>query len=199
MPVRCPPLTTLIALGALFLLTPGAALRAADPSPAVAAPETPPAAPTAPTAPTAPAAAASAAERAPVELPTFRFGLWEFSRTQLRADMAKPHVSTIRKCADPGADMREKMAALKKKDCQFAPIKHRNDRYVSTWVCQTPTGAMRFRDILLAKDENSYEDVSETRTGQHVARQKLEARRLGECPGMGSGAPLTPTQKPGHQ
>lgn len=193
MPVRCPPQTTLIALGALFLLTPGAALRAADPSPAVAAPETP-----APTA-TAPASAAPSAERAPVELPTFRFGLWEFSRTQLRADMAKPHVSTIRKCADPGADMREKMEALKKKDCQFAPIKHRNDRYISTWVCQSPTGAMRFRDTLLTKDENSYEDVSETHTAQHVARQKLEARRLGECPGMGSGAPLTPTQKPGHQ
>jgi hypothetical protein len=62
MPVRSPPLTTLIALGALFLLTPDAA------------------------------------------------------RTQLRADMAKPHVSIIRKCADPGADMREKMEALKKWD-----------------------------------------------------------------------------------
>jgi hypothetical protein len=178
MPVRCPPLKTLTAVAVLFLLPWSTALRAADP---------------------VPAAAASVADSTPVELPKFRFGLWEFSRTQLRADLAKPHASTIRKCADPGADMREKMETLKKKDCQFAPIKHRNDRYISTWVCQTPTGAMRFRDILLAKDENSYEDVSETRTAQHVARQKLEARRLGECPGMGSGAPLAPTQKPGHQ
>jgi hypothetical protein len=110
--------------------------------------------------------------------------------------MAKPHVSSIRKCADPGADMREKMEALKKKDCQFAPLRHSQDRYVSSWVCQTPTGAMRFRDVLVTKDPNSYQDVTETHSAQHVARQKLEATRIGECPGMGSGAPLMPTPKP---
>jgi len=183
MPVRCPPVTTLTAMTATFLLLAGAAPAA---EPATAAPEA--------TQPAAPAAATDS----PVELPMFRSGLWEFRRTLLRADAAKPQASTIRKCADPGADMRDKMESLKKKDCQFAPLRHTSDRYISSWTCQTPTGAMRFRDVLLAKDPNSYQVVSETRSAQRVTQQKIEAMRLGECPGMGSGAPLTPTPKPVH-
>ncbi|TLY60946.1 MAG: hypothetical protein E6K45_14870 [Gammaproteobacteria bacterium] len=92
--------------------------------------------------------------------------------------------------------MREKMETLKKKGCQFAPLKRNNDHYISSWVCQTPTGAMRFRDVLLAKDADGYEDLSETHTRQRLMQQRIEATRRGECPGMGSGAPLTPTRKP---
>jgi hypothetical protein len=189
MPVCCPPLKTLTAVAVLFLLPSGAALRAADQEPASATPEAPkPAA-------TAPAAATSVADSTPVELPNFRFGLWEFRRTQMRADTAKPQVSMVKKCFDPGADMRKKMEHLKKTGCQFAPLRHSNDRYISSWICQTPTGSMRFRDVLLTKDENSYVDMSETHTAQRVTQQKLEARRLGECPGLGAGAPMTPTPK----
>jgi hypothetical protein len=92
--------------------------------------------------------------------------------------------------------MREKMENLKKKNCQFAPLRRDNDHYISKWVCQTPTGPLRFRDLVLAKDPNSYEDVSETHTSQRMTQQKIEATRIGDCPGMGSGAPLTPTPKP---
>ncbi len=190
MPVRSPPLKTLTAIAALFLLAQGAALRAADQEPASATPQKPN------PADTAPAAAAPAAQNAPVELPTFRSGLWEYRRTFMSPETGKPQVATTRKCAAPTVEMREKMEALKKKGCQFAPLKRNNDHYISSWVCQTPTGAMRFRDVLLAKDADSYEDLSETHTRQRVMQQRIEAARRGECPGMGSGAPLTPTRKP---
>jgi|SRR6266853_854742 len=190
MPVRSPPLKTLTAIAALFLLAQGAALRAADQEPASATPQKPN------PADTAPAAAAPAAQNAPVELPTFRSGLWEYRRTFMSPETGKPQVATTRKCAAPTVEMREKMETLKKKGCQFAPLKRNNDHYISSWVCQTPTGAMRFRDVLLAKDADSYEDVSETHTRQRVMQQRIEAARRGECPGMGSGAPLTPTRKP---
>ena len=190
MPVRSPPLKTLTAIAALFLLAQGAALRAADQEPASATPQKPN------PADTAPAAAAPAAQNAPVELPTFRSGLWEYRRTFMSPETGKPQVATTRKCAAPTVEMREKMETLKKKGCQFAPLKRNNDHYISSWVCQTPTGAMRFRDVLLAKDADSYEDVSETHTRQRVMQQRIEATRRGECPGMGSGAPLTPTRKP---
>jgi hypothetical protein len=101
----------------------------------------------------------------------------------------------VRKCADPSADIREKIADLKKKNCQFTPLRLNQDHYLSSWVCQTPKGAMRFRDVLTASDESSYQDVSETHSAQHISQQKLEARRLGECPGLGAGAPMTPTPK----
>ena len=199
MPVRSPRRKALNLAAVLLLLAPDAALCAAGADPAHGAPETPAPASTAP-APEAAAAPAETSAPAPrsvgVELPAFRSGLWEYRRTFMSPDTGKPQVATTRKCADPTVEMREKMETLKKKGCQFAPLKRKNDRYISSWVCQTPTGAMRFRDVLLAKDADSYEDLSETHTRQRVMQQRIEAARRGECPGIGSGAPLTPTRKP---
>ena len=199
MPVRSPRRKALNLAAVLLLLAPDAALCAAGADPAHGAPETPAPASTAP-APEAAAAPAETSAPAPrsagVELPAFRSGLWEYRRTFMSPDTGKPQVATTRKCADPTVEMREKMETLKKKGCQFAPLKRNSDRYISSWVCQTPTGAMRFRDVLLAKDADSYEDLSETHTRQRVMQQRIEAARRGECPGMGSGAPLTPTRKP---
>ena len=155
-----------------FLLLAGVAARAAEPPSADAG-----------------SAAANAA------LPTFKPGLWEYRRTLVSGKSAKPQVSTVRKCADPGADIREKIADLKKKNCQFTSLRRNQDHYISSWVCQTPRGAMRFRDVLTARDESSYQDVSEAHSAQHISQQKLEATRLGECPGLGAGAPMTPTPK----
>lgn len=178
---RLHPASTTALVGS-FLLLSGLPAGAADPEPAVTSPAT------------AAAAPAPAADPAAVELPSFRPGLWEYRRTLMRD--GRPLVSTTRKCADPGADMREKLAELRKKNCQFAPLRRSKEHYISSWTCQTPTGAMRFRDVLTATDDSSYQDVSETHTAQHTSQQKLEARRLGECPGLGAGAPLTPIKPP---
>lgn len=200
MPVRDPQRSRLRAATAVLVLIAGAVVRAAEAEPPRAAqpspvPEEPQARATeAP--PAAPSPRPAGAERAPVELPVFRSGLWEYRRTVVRAGATRQQVTSVKKCGDPGADMRAKMESLKKQGCQFAPLKHSNDRYVSSWTCQTPTGAMRFRDVLLVKDPDGYQDVSETHTQQHVTGQKIEAKRIGDCPGMGSGTPPTPTRKP---
>jgi len=189
MTVRSLHLASTTALVSSLLLFSGApSTRAADPEPAATSPETPAAAPTAPAKP------ASAADTAAVELPSFRPGLWEYRRTLMRG--GKPQVSTTRKCANPGAEMLEKIAELKKKNCQFGPLRRNNEHYISSWICQTPAGAMRFRDVLTATDDSSYQDVSETHTAQQISQQKLDARRLGACPGLGAGAPLMPTKPP---
>ena len=173
MPVRRPHLETRATLVSCLLVLSSAAVRAADPAPA---------------GPTADSAVA--------ELPSFKPGLWEYRRTLVSGQSPKPQVSTVRKCIDPATDIREKMAELKKKNCQFAPLRKNNDHYVSSWICPSPNGPMRFRDVLIVKDLTSYQDVSETHSSQHVTEQKIEATRLGECPGLGTGAPMTPTPKP---
>jgi hypothetical protein len=176
MPVRSPQLTTMIAVSAcLLVLITGTAVRAAEP-PAAAAPT-------------------AGSETSAVELPRFQAGLWEYRRTLVRGDTAKPQVTTIKKCADPAAEMREKIEDLRKKNCQFTPLRRNEDHYLSSWLCPTPSGPMRFRDVLIARDLTSYQDVSETHSAQHVTQQKIEARRLGECPGLGSGVPMPRTPK----
>ena len=190
MTVRRLHLASPTALVSSLLLFSGApSTRAADPEPAASSETETPAA-----APAAPATPARAADAAAVELPSFRPGLWEYRRTLMRS--GGPQVSTTRKCTNPGGEMREKIAELKKKNCQFAPLKRSGEHYISSWVCQTPSGAMRFRDVLTATDDSSYQDVSEAHSAQHVTQQKVEARRLGECPGLGAGAPLPRTPKP---
>jgi hypothetical protein len=147
----------------------GPAARAADPEPASSAtPETAP------------------------ELPHFKPGLWEYRRTLLSGQTARPQVSTVRKCADPTAEIREKKTALEKKNCQFIPLRKREDHYLSSWTCPTPNGPVRFRDVLIAQDLTSYEDVSEMHTAHHVTQQKIQARRLGECQGTEAGATPVP-------
>ena len=123
----------------------------------------------------------------------------DYGSALLKLAPSKLQVTTIKKCADPAAEMREKMEALRQKHCQFAPLRRNQDRYVSSWLCPTPTGPMRFRDVLTARDLTSYQDVSETHSTKHVSQQTIEAVRLGQCPGLGAGAPLRPTPKPPHR
>ncbi len=159
-----------------------------------------PAAPEAATAvaaaPPAGAPAREAAETAvDTELPAFQPGLWEYRRTVVRGNSTKPQVSTIRKCGDPAAEIRAKMVELKRKNCQFTPMRRKKERYLSSWTCPTPVGPMKFRDVLIATNTTSYQDTSETQSAQGVTQQKIEATRLGECPGLGAGAPLPRTPK----
>lgn len=147
-------------------------------------------------APPAGAPARAAAETAvDTELPAFQPGLWEYRRTVVRGNSTKPQVSTIRKCGDPAAEIRAKMAGLKRKNCQFTPMRRKKERYLSSWTCPTPVGPMKFRDVLIATNTTSYQDTSETQSAQGVTQQKIEATRLGECPGLGAGAPLPRTPK----
>ena len=152
MPVRNPQLTSMIALGAYLLILISTALRAADP-------------------PAAPAPAAGP-ETSAVELPRFQPGLWEYRRTLVNGKSAKPQVSTVRKCTDPGADIREKIADLRKKNCQFTPLRRNQDHYLSSWLCTTPSGPMRFRDVQIARYLRDLRrrlpaDSSQARTPRH--------------------------------
>jgi len=132
-------------------------------------------------------------------VPTFQPGLWEFKRT-LTSTSGKPQVSSLRKCANPTADIEQKIDALKKKNCRFTPLRQSEGRYTSSWTCPTPTGLMTFRDMLTTRDATAYLDVNEVRMGSRVTQQKIEAQRLGECT-QGAVSPLImepPRSAPGH-
>jgi len=39
--------------------------------------------------------------------------------------------------------------------------------------------------VLIVRGAAGYTDLSEVRSAQHLARQKIEATRIGECPASG--------------
>jgi hypothetical protein len=129
---------------------------------------------------------------AAVELPFFEPGLWEYRRTVVKDDSPGRQISMLRKCADPSTEIRQKMAELGKRSCRFAPLAHRQHRYISRWTCPTPLGPTRFRAVLIVRSPKGYTDLSEMRTTEHVARQRIEAARIGECPASGSGRQFRP-------
>jgi hypothetical protein len=144
----------------------------------------------------APAApAAPTRDHSTPELPSFKPGLWEYRRTVKTAQSLNPPASTVKKCADPSTEMREKKEALKKKGCPFEPVKRVANRYSSSWTCPTAGGLLKFRGVLIVKDSTGYEDLSEMRAAQHLTQQSIEATRVGDCP-AGSGVPVSPSPKP---
>lgn len=132
------------------------------------------------------------AAAAPVELPFFAPGLWEYRRTVVKDGVPAPEISMLRKCADPSTEIRTKMAELGKRSCQFAPLTRRHQRYFSRWICPTPLGPTRFRAVLIVRGTVGYTDLSEMRTNEHVARQRIEAARIGECPASGPSRQFRP-------
>lgn len=173
MPVRSRHLKIAAAAAIAVALLAGSVASAADPQPAASA--------------TAPAEG--------VELPALQPGLWEYRRTLAQGRTPKPQGATIRKCTDPRAEIREKMAELKKRNCQFTPLTRRKDRYLSSWTCPTPYGPRNFRDVLIVKDAGSYQDLIEMRSGQQTSQQRIDARRLGECPARDTGVSQPPATK----
>jgi hypothetical protein len=102
----------------------------------------------------------------------------------------------LRKCADPSIEIREKKAQLESRGCRFAPLTRRRGRYISLWICPTPLGPTRFRAALIVRGAGGYTDLSEMRSAEHMARQRIEAKRIGECPESGTLTPRRPNFKP---
>jgi hypothetical protein len=133
---------------------------------------------------------------AAADLPFFEPGLWEYRRTVVKDGVPSARIAMLRKCADPSTEIRTKIAELGKRSCQFAPLKHRPHRYITSWICPTALGPTRFRAVLIVRSPVGYTDLSEMRTREHVSRQRIEAARIGECPASGSDKPFRPNPQP---
>jgi len=143
--------------------------------------------------PTGPAAGAQsgvpAANPSP-GLPAFRPGLWEYRRTQISSAGGKPQIATIRKCSDPSAEFKQKLAQLKQRGCVFSPLKQTGQRYEATWRCSAPDGAvLAIRDVITVNSEESYLNESEAFVSHEATHSTIVATRQGECPTAAAVAP----------
>ena len=148
----------------------------------------------APPAPAAPAAPAAPSAATGVDRPALRPGMWEYPRTtQVVGARSKPEGTTVRKCSDPNREIREKLAQMKQKGCQFAPMTRQDNHYRTSFTCPTQGAPVKMSDVITVKSASSYEYANETHYGERVSRATIVANRVGECPQPGAPAP-----KPGH-
>lgn len=129
-----------------------------------------------------PAARRDSEAAAASQLPPLRAGLWEYRRTVYTAADTKPQKTTFQVCADPSAEIRERLEALRKKGCVFSPVLTRGKQYQSSWRCPVSSGVLVDHNIMLVSDDSSYQDDNEIRSGEHFTRSRLVATRVGECP-----------------
>jgi hypothetical protein len=141
--------------------------------------------------PTGPAAGAQPAAGNPsLGLPAFRPGLWEYRRTQISSAGGKPQAATIRKCSDPSAEFKQKLAQLKQRGCVFSPLKQKGKRYEATWRCSAPDGAiLAMRDVITVNSEEGYRNESEAFVSHQGTHSTIVATRQGDCPTAAAAAP----------
>ena len=151
------------------------------PAPASASPSGPVAPAPGSSHPSAPVRAAPGDIAKAAELPTLRPGMWEFRRTVTNRGRGEPKVETARRCSDPVTEFRQKMTELGAKGCQFSPTRRTHDQYVSQWICQTPSGIVRFQDVLISTSETAFQTVSEAHNGEQTTRTTTDAMRVGDC------------------
>jgi hypothetical protein len=133
-----------------------------------------------------------------LQLPGFQPGLWEYRRTQISSAGGKPQSATIRRCSDPSAEFKRKLAELKQRGCIFTPLKRNGRHYEASWRCPAADGTvLAMRDIITVNSDTSYLNESEAVVSRQATRSTIVAIRQGDCPGAarpGSPGQATPKQ-----
>jgi uncharacterized protein DUF3617 len=129
--------------------------------------------------------AAGAAGPAPaiaVALPQFRPGLWEYRRTRINSGGDKPQTATVRKCSDPTAEFKRKLAELQGRGCVFEPLKQDGRHYEASWRCSAPDGTvLAMRDSITVLSDTSYQNESEAFVSHEATHSTIVAIRIGAC------------------
>ena len=119
------------------------------------------------------------------ELPPFRKGLWELTRTVEGTGQPKSTV-TRKACTSPTEDMRRGREQSAKAGCQLAETHRAGNTYRYTATCVLPNGKITSNQILTTQADSGYTvkiDSSGTVGGQTVStKEELIAKRLGDCP-----------------
>ena len=122
---------------------------------------------------------ASAAAVGAEDLPQFRPGLWQFTRTieELKQG-TKPPPMNLQECADPTASLKKHKESP---GCTFSPMTRRGESYSFTADCQTERGRLRSKSVITVESDSAYRLRVESQAGEQQVTEVLVARRIGEC------------------
>lgn len=119
------------------------------------------------------------------EPPTFRKGLWEFTRTVEGTGQPKSTL-TRKECTSPTEDMRQGREQGAKAGCQMSDVARAGNTYRYTATCALQGGKITSKQVLTAQGDSAYTVKIESEGvmgGQSGAtKEELVAKRLGDCP-----------------
>ncbi|MCC6610196.1 MAG: DUF3617 family protein [Burkholderiales bacterium] len=114
------------------------------------------------------------------ELPAFRKGMWEFNRTIDDGGGAAKSV-TLKKCTSPTDDMRRQNDALAKAGCTFSPATRSGSPYTFTARCNVQGASVQSRSVISVESDSAYTVDVESQQGGRASKERLVARRIGDC------------------
>lgn len=114
------------------------------------------------------------------DLPTFRAGMWEFSRT-VKSSTGKTQNLTTRKCTSPTDDMKKQNDMLTKAGCKFSPVTKRGKFYTFTSQCTIQGMSGQSKSVMSVDGDAAYRVDVESQQGGQSTKELLVARRVGDC------------------
>jgi hypothetical protein len=115
------------------------------------------------------------------DLPAFRKGMWEFTRTVDTQGQSKPVTMTNRKCTEPSADMKNIQALLAKQGCKLSPATAKGNQYTFSSECTVKGEAMSSRSVITVESDSAYKIEVSSKGGGRSTKELLVARRVGAC------------------
>lgn len=117
--------------------------------------------------------------------PTFRPGLWEYTRSNVDAPPGAQKF-TMRECEDPGRTMRDQAEKMRKQGCKIVPPKQSGKTFKFSATCTTGGVKTTTRSVLMRESDSAHTVMIEmdgTMGGQPVKTSEvLTAKRIGDCP-----------------
>jgi uncharacterized protein affecting Mg2+/Co2+ transport len=114
------------------------------------------------------------------DLPAFRKGLWEFTRT-IEGGAGKTQKITTRQCTNPTDDMKKQNDMLTKAGCKFSPVAKSGNAYRFTSQCSIQGVSAQSKSVLTAEGDSAYRVNVESQHGGQSTKELLVARRIGDC------------------
>lgn len=111
------------------------------------------------------------------DLPGFRKGMWEFTRT-VDNGSGKPQTISTWKCTNPTDDMRKQNEMLTKAVCKFSPITRSETSYSFTAQCQIQGVSAQSKSVISVDSDDAYKVTVESHQGGQSAK---EQRSTGDC------------------
>lgn len=124
--------------------------------------------------------AAAAAVCQAQELPNFRKGLWEFSRT-IDGGAGKAQAISTKKCTSPTDDMRKQNEMLTKAGCKFSAAAKSGNSFSFTSQCSIGGVSGQSKSVISVESDSAYKLNVESQQGAVSTKELLVAKRIADC------------------